>query len=197
MLAALRLGLHELLYLSGAPDRAVVADAVELAKGPWPRRHGLVNAVLRRAAREGAPALLGSLDDRTPERAAVPHSHPEWIARLWWQRLGAEDARALLACDNEPGEVSLRANTLVTDPASLAEALARQSVPVHADEAIAEALVLDGPFDPRTRRCGRRAPSSDNRARRCSSRARWPRHGASACSTCAPRPAARRRTWRR
>ncbi|MGA9876956.1 MAG: transcription antitermination factor NusB, partial [Solirubrobacteraceae bacterium] len=32
LLAALRLGLYELLYLSGAPDRAVVADCVELAK---------------------------------------------------------------------------------------------------------------------------------------------------------------------
>ncbi len=32
VLAALRLGLYELLYLQGAPDHAVVADAVELAK---------------------------------------------------------------------------------------------------------------------------------------------------------------------
>jgi 16S rRNA (cytosine967-C5)-methyltransferase len=33
LLAALRLGLYELLYLGGAPDHAVVADGVELAKG--------------------------------------------------------------------------------------------------------------------------------------------------------------------
>src|SRR5690242_13779457 len=52
VLAALRLGLYELLYLGGAPDRAVVADAVELAKGAGRAGHGLVNAVLRRAARE-------------------------------------------------------------------------------------------------------------------------------------------------
>ncbi len=32
--ASLRLGLYELLYLHGAPDYAVVADAVELAKAP-------------------------------------------------------------------------------------------------------------------------------------------------------------------
>jgi 16S rRNA (cytosine967-C5)-methyltransferase len=103
--------------------------------------------VLRRAAREGADALLGGLDDATPERAAVLHSHPEWIVRLWWERLGAEDARALLASDNEPGEVALRANTLVTDPASLERALAAQSVAAHRDETIEEALVLDGPLD--------------------------------------------------
>jgi 16S rRNA (cytosine967-C5)-methyltransferase len=146
LLAALRLGLYELLYLRGAPDYAVVADAVELAKvkSPPTRGHGLVNAVLRRAAREGPDALLGALSDDTPERAAVKHSHPEWIARLWWEALGPEQARALLAYDNEPGEVALRANTLVTDAATLAGEL---PVRTHLDAAIPEALVLEEPFD--------------------------------------------------
>jgi 16S rRNA (cytosine967-C5)-methyltransferase len=147
VLAALRLGLYELLYLSGSPDHAVVADTVELAKRHGRGGHGLVNAVLRRAAREGVGALLGSLDDATPEHAAVLHSHPEWIVRLWWERLGAEDARALLASDNEPGEVALRANTLAGDPDSLERSLAAQSVLAHRDATIAEALVLDGPLD--------------------------------------------------
>src|ERR1700716_3297129 len=45
----LRLGLYELTSLAGAPDYAVVADAVELAKTNARGGHGLVNAVLRRA----------------------------------------------------------------------------------------------------------------------------------------------------
>jgi 16S rRNA (cytosine967-C5)-methyltransferase len=147
VLAALRLGLYELLYLSGSPDHAIVADTVELAKRHGRGGHGLVNAVLRRAAREGSGALLGGLDDATPEHAAVLHSHPEWIVRLWWERLGAEETRSLLRSDNEPGEVALRANTLVTDPDSLERALADLSVAAHRDETIDEALVLDGPLD--------------------------------------------------
>src|ERR1700690_3814153 len=71
LLASLRLGLYELLYMRGAPDYAVVGDAVELAKAHARAGHGLVNAVLRRAAREGPDALLGGLGDETPERAAV------------------------------------------------------------------------------------------------------------------------------
>jgi 16S rRNA (cytosine967-C5)-methyltransferase len=142
LLAALRLGLYELLYLGGAPDRAVVDDAVELAKSAG-RGHGLVNAVLRRATREG-PALLAELDDETPERAAVMHSHPLWIARLWWEELGACEARALLAFDNEPAELALRANTLLTDAAALAAEL---PVAAHHDAELPEALVLDGPLD--------------------------------------------------
>ena len=74
-----RLGLYELLYLSGSPDYAVVGDAVELAKMHGRAGHGLVNAVLRRAAREGAEELLGALRDDTPEAAAVKHSHPQWL----------------------------------------------------------------------------------------------------------------------
>jgi 16S rRNA (cytosine967-C5)-methyltransferase len=144
LLAALRLGLYELLYTGGAPDRAVVSDAVELAKGNARSGHGLVNAILRRAAREGSDALRADLRDDTPEHAAVMHSHPHWIARLWWEQLGAEDARAAMAADNEPGEVALRVNTLHADPVALAREL---GVPTHTDPELGEALVLDGPFD--------------------------------------------------
>jgi 16S rRNA (cytosine967-C5)-methyltransferase len=147
LLAALRLGLFELLYLSGAPDRAVVADAVELAKTSGRGGHGLVNAVLRRAIREGPGALLDSLGEETPDQAAIAHSHPPWIARLLWQRLGAAEARALMACDNEPGEVALRANALVSDADSLAAELRSSEVACHRDVSIPEAVVLDGPFD--------------------------------------------------
>jgi len=74
----------------------------------------------------------------------VKHSHPEWIAQLWWEHLGASDARALMAYDNEPGEVALRVNTLLTDSETLASEL---PVATHADPYLPEALVLEGPFD--------------------------------------------------
>jgi 16S rRNA (cytosine967-C5)-methyltransferase len=144
VLGALRLGLYELLYLDGAPDHAIVADCVELAKTQRGSGHNLVNAVLRRAAREGAAALIGGMSDDTPEQAAIAHSHPQWLARLWWRELGADDARALMAADNEPGELALRVNTLCADPAAVAAEL---GVPTHTDPELSEALVLDGPLD--------------------------------------------------
>ncbi|HUA12313.1 MAG TPA: 16S rRNA (cytosine(967)-C(5))-methyltransferase RsmB [Solirubrobacteraceae bacterium] len=144
LLAALRLGLYELVYSQGAPAHAVVNDAVELAGEQSRAGRGLVNAVLRRAAREGAEALLAPFDDRTAEHAALLYSHPRWVSELWWEELGADAARALMAADNEPGELALRANTLVTDAAELAAAL---PVASHRDERLHEALVLDGPLD--------------------------------------------------
>jgi 16S rRNA (cytosine967-C5)-methyltransferase len=141
--AALRLGGYELLFLDGAPDRAVVAAAVELAKPSGRGGAGLVNAVLRRAAREGA-GLLDALTDDTPEAAAVRHSHPAWLARMWFEQLGRAEANALMAADNEAAETALRANTLVPEAGLLA---ARLGVPSHGDPDLPEALVLEAPFD--------------------------------------------------
>jgi 16S rRNA (cytosine967-C5)-methyltransferase len=107
--AALHLGLFQLLFLDGIAAHAAVTEAVELAK-PSPG-HRLVNAVLRRVARDGVE--LPADDD--PAGAAVRHSHPEWLVRRWWEELGPQPTRALLAVDNEPGELALRINTLVTD----------------------------------------------------------------------------------
>ncbi len=159
VLGALRLGLYELLYLDGAPDRAVVADCVELAKTGRSSGHNLVNAVLRRAAREGAAVLIGGLREDTPELAGIAHSHPQWLARLWWDYLGPADARALMATDNEPGELALRVNALCAEPAKIvreagapieldvARVAAELGVPTHTDSELPEALVLDGPLD--------------------------------------------------
>jgi 16S rRNA (cytosine967-C5)-methyltransferase len=117
VLAGLRLGLFELLFADATPDHAAVDQAVELVKGASAAHAaGLVNAVLRRAARERdelTASLLG--DDSTPEAAAVAHSSPLWLARVWWEELGADVARSLLAACNTPAEVALRVNTLATD----------------------------------------------------------------------------------
>jgi 16S rRNA (cytosine967-C5)-methyltransferase len=141
--AALRLGLFQLLFLAGIPDHAAVGESVELAKASSPGGAKLVNAVLRRATREG-DALLADLNDETPENAAVLHSVPAWLAQLWWDELGPGDARALLGAVNEPAESALRVNRLVSSVADV-----RRELPVasHPAPGLAEGLVLEGPFD--------------------------------------------------
>ncbi|MEX0993500.1 MAG: 16S rRNA (cytosine(967)-C(5))-methyltransferase RsmB [Solirubrobacterales bacterium] len=144
--AALRLGIYQIAFMERVPDHAAVGESVELAKQSGTRGIGLVNAVLRRAARE-ARGTVASLSDETPAEAALRHSHPEWIARLWWEVLGSQEARALMERDNEPAESAVRANTLVTDAASLSEALSTAGVTCHVVADLPEALVVDGPFD--------------------------------------------------
>jgi 16S rRNA (cytosine967-C5)-methyltransferase len=112
VLAGLRLGLYELLFADGTPDHAAVDQAVELVRAAGAgHASGLVNAVLRRAAREREELTATLLeDDSTPEAAAVAHSAPLWLARMWWEELGGDVARSLLAACNEPAEVAMRAD---------------------------------------------------------------------------------------
>lgn len=139
-LAALRLGLYQLVFLDGVAQHAVVGESVELAKGEGVG-HKLVNAVLRRATRELPPIP----SDDTPAGAVIAHSYPPWLVELWWERFGAEETRALLRAGNEPGELALRANTLVTQPADLAAALPVPTTP--AGDELPEGLVVEGRFD--------------------------------------------------
>jgi 16S rRNA (cytosine967-C5)-methyltransferase len=184
VLAALRLGLYELLYLSGAPDRAVVGDAVELTKTARSPGFGLVNAAMRRAAREGAAGLLGGLGQDTPERAAVMHSHPQWLARMWWEQFGAEQARALMAADNEPGELALRVNGLRGDTAvAVAHEL---GVAMHTDPELPEALVLESALDlHRTEAWRRGAVVAQSRAAMLVVRVLAPQSGERVLDLCA------------
>lgn len=141
---ALRIGIAQLVLLDSVPAHAAVSETVELAKseaGPGPAK--FANAVMRRAARE-APKLLGLLGDATAAQASVLHSHPLWVARMWWDTFGPEEARALMRRDNEPAESVVRANTLRTTRDELVRALPVPTRPV-AD--LPEALILDEPYD--------------------------------------------------
>jgi 16S rRNA (cytosine967-C5)-methyltransferase len=134
VLAALRLGLFELLYLGGTAEHAAVNESVELVKRLRPHAAGLVNAVLRRASREG-PGILAGLDDQSPEAAALLHSVPGWLASQWWDELGADEARALLRVVNEPAESALRVNPIV---ATVAQVVAALPVPSRAAPGLPE-----------------------------------------------------------
>ena len=121
VLAALRLGVYELLFADGTPDHAAVDQAVELVKRAGAAHaSGFVNAVLRRVGREREVLVEALLrDDSTPESAAVKHSAPLWLAQMWWRELGPEGARSLLAACNEPQEAAFRVNTLRTEVESV------------------------------------------------------------------------------
>ena len=150
VIAALRLGLYELLFADGTPDHAAVDQSVELAKKAGAAHaSGLVNAVLRRAVREReelTEKLLG--DDSTPELAAVAHSAPLWLARMWWEELGPESARSLLAACNRPAEISYRVDGPADREATIAS-LSDSGVDASVPEAPwplapPESIVVDG-----------------------------------------------------
>ena len=178
-LAALRLGLYQLAFLDGVAAHAVVGESVELAKGSS-GGHKLVNAVLRRAARE-LPALPA---DDTPVGAAIAHSYPPWLVELWWERFGAETTRALLRAGNERGELALRANALVTTSDELAAALPVPTRP--AGDELPEGLVVEGAFDAHAHELWRQgAYAAQSRASMLVARALDPQPGERVLDLCA------------
>ena len=102
LLRALRLGAHQVLNLR-VPDRAAVAESVDLARAANPRGAGFVNAVLRGLAREGAP---DPPDPTTDPKGwlTTAGSLPEWLAERWIANLGpaAAVARARAQLDAPP-----------------------------------------------------------------------------------------------
>jgi 16S rRNA (cytosine967-C5)-methyltransferase len=178
-LAALRLGLYQLVFLDGVAAHAVVGESVELAKGSS-GGHKLVNAVLRRATRE-LPQLPA---DDTPAGAAIAHSYPPWLVELWWERFGADTTRGLLRAGNEPGELALRANSLVATPAALAAALPVPTRP--AGDELPEGLVVEGPFDAHAHELWREgAYAAQSRASMLVARALDPQPGERVLDLCA------------
>ncbi|MEN8208549.1 MAG: transcription antitermination factor NusB [Candidatus Fermentibacteria bacterium] len=90
VLAALRIGAAQLLIL-GTPPHAAVSATVSALSGH--RASGLVNAVLRKLAKEGEPNLNG----------APLHeiwSHPESLIERWVSRYGGEKTEKLLEWNN-------------------------------------------------------------------------------------------------
>jgi 16S rRNA (cytosine967-C5)-methyltransferase len=137
VLAALRLGLYELLFADATPDHAAVDQAVELVKGAEAARAaGFVNAILRRAVRERAQLTAALLDDdSTPAAAAVADSAPKWLAEMWWEELGPEAARGMLAACNRPAEVAMRVNPLRGEREAMLARLSEEGVEVRLPEA--------------------------------------------------------------
>ena len=106
--AALRLGAYQLGFVDGVARYAAVNESVELVRrAGLERAVAFTNAVLRRLA-DGIRPFLDALPEKSATEAALKHSYPDWIAETWWRDLGADDARALMHAQNEPGSTVVR-----------------------------------------------------------------------------------------
>ena len=98
----LRLGAVQLLFLE-TPPHAAVDGAVTLAeRGPARALKGLINAVLRRLAREGA-AMIAAQD-------AARLALPSWLWDSWTASYGEANTRAMVAVlmQDPPLDLSVR-----------------------------------------------------------------------------------------
>jgi 16S rRNA (cytosine967-C5)-methyltransferase len=116
---ALLIGAAQILWLD-VPDHAAVDLSVRLARADRRAVHhaGLVNAVLRRIAREGA-GLLADLD-------LIALDTPPWLMRRWIDTYGEKTARAIAAAHASEPALDL---TVKSDPANWASVLGGRVLP--------------------------------------------------------------------
>jgi 16S rRNA (cytosine967-C5)-methyltransferase len=124
--AILRLGAYQILRMR-VPCHAAVSQSVSLARHREPRASSLVNAVLRRLARDGPPA---NPDPQTDPIAwlTTEGSLPKWLAERWMHRLGVNRALDRARAFLELPPVTYRLNPRVAQHAHT-QVLAAVSAP--------------------------------------------------------------------
>lgn len=114
---AMRLGAAELLFLD-VPPHAAVGEAVNLMHPEQKKPRGLINAVLRKVASEGA-AIVAQLD-------AAKANTPDWLWQSWINAYGEDAARGIAAAhlNEAPLDISVKG-----DAATWAEKLGAELLP--------------------------------------------------------------------
>jgi len=107
----LRLGAYQLAFCDRVPDAAAVSQSVQLARRTgMARASGLVNAALRRLARERASIALPALAADPIGHLVHALSFPKWIAERWVQSWGPAEAAAFAEASNAAPPRTVRAN---------------------------------------------------------------------------------------
>lgn len=135
----LRLSLYQMLYLDRVPDRAVIFEAVEIAKKRGHRGiASMVNGVLRAIQREGVPPLEAIEDE--VERLSVATSHPHWLVNRWVLQYGFDTTKKICEANLLPPKQTARVNTARITVEEAMEKLAEEGVDVVRGDVAEEAV---------------------------------------------------------
>ena len=105
---ALRLGLYQLRFLTRIPASAAVNESVNLVRGAkLSSAAAFVNAVLRRAIREGDYDPAAEIEDPVI-RVSIQTSHPAWLIARWIDAFGFAEAEAFARANNEVPPTAFR-----------------------------------------------------------------------------------------
>lgn len=141
VLDILRLSVYQLFFLTKVPAHAVVSEGVALSKKHSRGASGLVNAVLRKIAREkdNIPEIKA---DSQSERLSIKYSHPKWLVDTLIDDYGEETAEKILTADNTPSPVTLITNTLKKTPDSLRAELTAEGASIEEHPVLSEAFYI-------------------------------------------------------
>lgn len=136
----LRISIYQARYLDKIPDRAIVFEAVEIAKR---RGHqgiaSFINGVIRNILRSPEiPEIPDSQVDPL-QHIALTYSLPNWLVELWLRQYSGEQLTAFLQHTHTAPPFTVRRNRLKSDREAFEAKLDQAGIPwqksVHIDEA--------------------------------------------------------------
>ena len=144
ILNCLRIGLYEILFLSKIPNHASVNEAVNLVESKGVRSKALVNGILREVIRSKDRIDSIPKIKNTKERICHFQSYPYWLADIFLNQYGEEDALKIAESLNEEEPLTLRINQIKSDIEAVKKDLSKQTEDFSESKFCKNALVVDG-----------------------------------------------------
>ncbi|MBR5272966.1 MAG: 16S rRNA (cytosine(967)-C(5))-methyltransferase RsmB [Clostridia bacterium] len=140
VLTILRMGVYQLYFMDKVPDSAAVNESVKLAKSNrCEYSSGLINAILRKASK--TDVIYPDMEDLI-EYLSVRYSVEKWIAKLFIDSYGKENAIAILEDSFGRAPIYIRVNNLKTTKEELKNILLSQCVDVEETDVAPDALMI-------------------------------------------------------
>ena len=140
-------GAYQLLFLHGIPDHAAINETVEaVKKSGLYGCVGIVNAILRRIAREREEIMNREIPSLPLH---LRHAHPSWMVSRWLDRLGPMATEALLNANNERPPLTLRVNPMKIKRDEFLKLLRKEGIEARPGRFSPEAVIIHRRMPPR------------------------------------------------
>jgi 16S rRNA (cytosine967-C5)-methyltransferase len=132
VLAALRIGLYQLMEMDSIPHFAAVDQTVRVvADEGMERDAGFVNAVLRSYLREPGKVKYPNPEEDPISYLSVFYSYPEWLVKRWHSRYGYIETVNMLSANNQRPKTFFRVINRKTNRETVLEKL--EEIEIDAD----------------------------------------------------------------
>ena len=126
VLAILRMGAYQILFMDKVPDSAAVNESIKLSKKNGASfASGLINAVLRKVSSKGVVLPNKANED---EYLSVKYSCPLWLVKKWMDEYGKDDTVAFLESSLGSAETFIRVNNTKISADELITVLENENV---------------------------------------------------------------------
>ncbi|MFA5577134.1 MAG: 16S rRNA (cytosine(967)-C(5))-methyltransferase RsmB [Tissierellaceae bacterium] len=141
----LKIGIYQLLFMDGIPDRAAVNETVNLAKKHGHRGTiGYVNGVLRNIGRD-KDEFKNIEKSNIVDYLSVKYSHPKWLVKRWIKDYGLKFTKNLSRANNETPKLNIRVNNLKIGKDELRQRLFEKGINVQEGKYARDILIIDNP----------------------------------------------------